>query len=78
MIAKYGSVEAGKDFMRQMQKKSRVNYKGTGGFAAMDKDKLKEVQRKAQIAHYGYVKSEEAAQSKNTPKSEQEPEEKTS
>lgn len=31
MIAKYGSEEAVREFMRQAQKKSRENYKGTGG-----------------------------------------------
>lgn len=32
MVAKHGSEDAVKEFMREAQKKSRINYKGTGGF----------------------------------------------
>lgn len=31
MIKKHGSEEAVREFMRQAQRKSRENYKGTGG-----------------------------------------------
>jgi hypothetical protein len=37
LIKKFGSAEAVSDYYRQMQKKSRENYKGTGGFYANKK-----------------------------------------
>lgn len=50
LLKKYGSEEAVSEYYRELQKKSRENYKGTGGFAAMKKSdpaKLKEISRKA-------------------------------
>jgi len=34
MLAKYGTEEAVREVLRAGQKKSRINYPGTGGFAA--------------------------------------------
>lgn len=45
MVAKHGSEEAVKQFMREAQKKSRVNYKGTGGFGS-DREKAREAANK--------------------------------
>lgn len=49
LIDKFGSEEAVSEHYREMQKKSRLNYKGTGGFAHLknhDPEKLKEISRK--------------------------------
>lgn len=37
LIAKFGSEEALKEHYREMQRKSREKYKGTGGFAHLKK-----------------------------------------
>lgn len=45
MIAKYGSEEAWKEKLREAQAKSRINYKGTGGFKALSPERRREVAR---------------------------------
>ena len=53
LIAKYGSEEALREHYREMQRKSREKYKGTGGFAYLAKnnpDKLKEISVKGNEA----------------------------
>lgn len=47
MIATHGSEEAVRNFMRQSANKSKRNTGGTGGFAAMDKDTLREISARA-------------------------------
>lgn len=45
-----GTPEQRSAYFRELQKKSRQNYKGTGGFAALKQtnpDKLREVSQKA-------------------------------
>lgn len=44
MEEKYGGKEALKAKRKEWQAKSRKNYKGTGGFASMDKQKSREIQ----------------------------------
>jgi len=53
MIAKYGSKEALAAKRREWQKKSRLKYKGTGGFAALSPERRKEISRKAHEARWG-------------------------
>ena len=53
LIAKFGSEEKLKEHYREMQRKSREKYKGTGGFAYLKKhapDKLKEISVKGNEA----------------------------
>lgn len=42
-VKKYGSIEKAKEEMRKFATLSKRNQGGTGGFASMDKDKLREV-----------------------------------
>lgn len=44
LIKKFGSEEKLTEYYRELQKKSRKNYKGTGGFAGMDKEKARKIQ----------------------------------
>lgn len=46
MIEKYGSEEAAREVMRERASKSKRNLGGSGGFAALPKDKLIEISRK--------------------------------
>lgn len=49
LLKKFGSEEALKEHYREMQRKSREKYKGTGGFAYLKKhnpEKLKEISDK--------------------------------
>ena len=53
LIAKYGSEEAVREHYREMQRKSREKYRGTGGFAYLKKHdlaKLKEISAKGNEA----------------------------
>lgn len=43
LIEKHGSEEAVREFFRAAQKKSRENYKGTGGFKGMSEEKAREI-----------------------------------
>lgn len=43
LLEKLGSEEAVKEHYRAMQAKSRINYKGDGGFRAQTKERLKEI-----------------------------------
>lgn len=52
LIAKYGSAEALKAKRREWQAKSRINYKGTGGFAA-NPEFAKQMSRKALEKRWG-------------------------
>lgn len=45
LLKKYGSEEAVSQHYRDMQVKSRENYKGTGGFKGMNPDKVKEISK---------------------------------
>lgn len=60
MIKKHGSEEAVKEFMRKAQKKSRENYKGTGGFAA-NPELAKEMSAKALEKRWGNVRTDKAS-----------------
>lgn len=46
-IKKYGSIDKAKEAMRQYSNMSSRNSLGKGGFAKMDKDKLRELSRQA-------------------------------
>lgn len=45
MLLKHGSEDGIKDYFRELQKKSRENYKGTGGFKYMKEHDPKRLQR---------------------------------
>lgn len=60
LLKKYGSEEAVSEYYRNLQKLSRENYKGTGGFASLkktDPEKLSEISRKAAIKRHAAEKS---------------------
>lgn len=66
LIKKYGSEEAVSEYYRELQKKSRENYKGTGGFASLaktDPEKLSEISRKAANKRHA---AEKAAREKDS------------
>jgi general stress protein YciG len=46
MVEKYGSEEAARAVMRERASKSKRNLGGSGGFAALPKEKLIEISRK--------------------------------
>lgn len=52
LIKKFGSAEKVSEHYRQLQKKSRENYKGTGGFHA-DPEFAKKMSAKAHKARWG-------------------------
>jgi len=56
MIAVHGSEDAVREFMRNAQKKSRENYKGTGGFASNSK-LAKEAGKKGAEKRWGNVRT---------------------
>lgn len=67
LIDKYGSPEKVSEYYRELQKKSRENYKGTGGFASLaktDPEKLSEISRKAANKRHA---AEKAAKSQDAP-----------
>lgn len=45
LLNKYGSEQALKQHYRDMQKKSRENYNGTGGLLSMTPERRKEISR---------------------------------
>ena len=47
MIEKHGSEENVREFMRQSANQSKRNLGGSGGFASLDKERLKEISIKA-------------------------------
>lgn len=48
LIKKFGSEEKVSEYYREMQKKSRLNYSGTGGFHKLSKeDRIKAAKRGA-------------------------------
>lgn len=46
MVEKYGSEDAAREVMRERASKSKRNLGGSGGFAALPKEKLIEISRK--------------------------------
>lgn len=70
LLKKYGSEEAVSEYYRELQKKSRENYKGTGGIHALQKsmspEAFSELQRKRALQRHA---AEKAAKGKDTTKS---------
>lgn len=50
MLEKHGGEAGLKAYYQELQKKSRKNYKGTGGFRALSEERRKEISRKGILA----------------------------
>jgi hypothetical protein len=50
MVERYGSEEEVRAEMARRQKKSREKYKGTGGFKAMDPERIREISKLGVLA----------------------------
>lgn len=53
LIKKFGSEEKVSEYYRELQKKSRLNYSGTGGFAA-NKELAKQAGKKGLEKRWGH------------------------
>ena len=69
LLKKYGSEEAVSEYYRELQKKSRENYKGTGGFAALKKSDPKRLKQISQDAARKRHASEKTPEAEDTTKS---------
>lgn len=61
LIKIYGSAEAVSEHYRELQKKSRKNYKGTGGFASLkktDPERLRQLSKDANKKRHGNASKE--------------------
>lgn len=64
MIAKYGSVEAVREVMREGQKSSRENYKGNGGFGS-SRELAKSAGKKGAEARWHAYKNNPSTETEN-------------
>lgn len=62
-IKRYGSEEAYREALRAAQKKSRENYSGTGGFAALSPEERKRI---AQLGVNSRAKKKQSAKDNDT------------
>lgn len=58
LLRKHGGEEGLKKYYQEMQKKSRINYKGTGGLRALSPERRREIARMGGLTRRGKKKDE--------------------